>query len=69
MAALLDFVSARDQHRLAAAARAPRISSRWILDAQGRLICTWREAKPSLGPANDAAPADASVEASRRKAA
>ena len=70
MAALLDFDSARDQHRLAALlSRPPRIAASWILDPRGRLICVWREARCSLGPAKDAQPPDTAVEACRRKAA
>ena len=70
MAALLHFDPARDQRRLAALlSRPPRIAARWILDPRGRLICVWREARSSLGPAKDAPPVDTAVEASRRKAA
>jgi len=70
MAALLDFVSVRDQHRLAAILHhAPRISARWILDAQGQLVCTWLAAARSDDPAEDSRAADAAIEASRRKAA
>jgi hypothetical protein len=70
MAALLHFDSARDQRQLAALlSRPPRIAASWIMDPQGRLICLWREARASRGPAKDAPPADSAVEASRRKAA
>ena len=70
MAAFLNFDSARDQRRLAALPSGPpRITASWSLDPQGRLICVWREARSSLGPAKDAPPADAAGGASRRKAA
>ena len=70
MAAILDFLTARELRRSGAvAARAPRLVATWTLTEQGKLVCTWRDMQLPHGPAEPASADEAGVCAGRRLAA